>query len=255
MWLAKVFAGARGVLHPYTPQREDRRICGAQQANPPALARGRVSGIPENSETLGRIENELRRNSGFRAPTSAQRNVGVALGILILLGQRRIPDPDPFGLLAKFGAQRLGLGFHEVGYRIGRPERVASPVAAGFEAEQLLQDFEVVRYGEAVAGVLVAEEVVIVVEPAPGDSRHAQCARFVGGQEDQVTRRGPLGHLVELLERVDLAVPQRIVGFVVGSRNDQRQVRFAQQRRPENLVPRGNAAFGQRQDVGIDDVE
>ena len=84
----------------------------------------------------------------------------VALGILILLGQRRIPDPDPFGLLAKFGAQRLGLGFHEVGYRISRPERVASPVAAGFEAEQLLQDFEVVRDGEAVAGVLVAEEVV-----------------------------------------------------------------------------------------------
>jgi hypothetical protein len=50
-------------------------------------------------------------------------------------------------------------------------------------------------------------------------------------------------------------MPQRIVSFVVGSGDHQRQIGFAQNRRAEDLVSGGDSAFGQRQDVVLDDVE
>jgi hypothetical protein len=50
-------------------------------------------------------------------------------------------------------------------------------------------------------------------------------------------------------------MPQRVVGFVVGSCDDQRLVGLAQDRRAENLVPGFHTTFGQRQDIEIDDVE
>jgi len=50
-------------------------------------------------------------------------------------------------------------------------------------------------------------------------------------------------------------VQQRVVGLVVGARHHQRQVGLAQDRRAEHLVAACDAAFGQRQDVEVDDVE
>ena len=50
----------------------------------------------------------------------------------------------------------------------------------------------------------------------------------MGGQEQQVRRRRPVGHLVELIEGVDLAVQERVVGLAVGARDDEREIGLAQ---------------------------
>ncbi|BBZ75320.1 hypothetical protein MANY_06570 [Mycolicibacterium anyangense] len=47
----------------------------------------------------------------------AQRNVVVALGLLVASGQYTVLLADPLLLLLQFGAQRFGLGVHQFGNR------------------------------------------------------------------------------------------------------------------------------------------
>ncbi len=63
------------------------------------------------------------------------------------------------------------------------------------------------------------------------------------------------GQFEELFEGVHLAVPQRVGGLVIGAGEHQREVGFAQDRRPEHLVARGHAGLGQGQNVEVDDIE
>lgn len=90
---------------------------------------------------------------------------------------------------------------HQQGKRAGRGrQRARDP--------HLLQNVDVVRDVERVARVLVREEVVEDVPPAPGDAAQAQRARLVRAEKDRVACLGPLvsRDLVELLDRLDLAV-------------------------------------------------
>ncbi len=56
-------------------------------------------------------------------------------------------------------------------------------------------------------------------------------------QEDQLARVRRLGHLVEALERVHLAMPQRILVSLCGFGQYQRQIGLAQDAAPNTLLP------------------
>ncbi|MNY76787.1 hypothetical protein D3C86_2164780 [compost metagenome] len=47
-------------------------------------------------------------------------------------------------------------------------------------------------------------------------------------------------------------MPERVFRFVVGFGDDQRQIRFAQDRRAKNLVSSRDTLFRQGQDIGFD---
>jgi len=78
----------------------------------------------------------------------------------------------------------------------------------------------------------------------------------VGGKEDAVHGRGTLvrGQFIEALDGVHLAVPERVLGFVVGLGDHEGQVGLAQDRRPEQFVAARNALTGLGCDVELDDV-
>jgi len=123
--------------------------------------------------------------------------------------------------------------------------------------ENLLEDAEVVRDVEAVAAVLVAEEEVEVVVAAPRDGGQAQRARLMRGQEDAVLGLRPRRRrqLVQLLDRVDLAVPQRILHLVVALGDYKREVGFLQDRRAEQLVAPFHLAPRLRRYVALHHVQ
>ncbi|MNE93270.1 hypothetical protein D3C80_1911010 [compost metagenome] len=75
------------------------------------------------------------------------------------------------------------------------------------------------------------------------------------GKKNQIARVGFFRHLVEALERVDLPVPERVFGLVIGLGENERKVRFAQDRCAEHLVAGGDTLFGQGQGVPLDHVQ
>jgi hypothetical protein len=60
---------------------------------------------------------------------------------------------------------------------------------------------------------------------------------------------------VKALDGVDLAMPQRVLHLVVGFGEHQRQIRFSQDGRAENLGSARDALARHRHDVVLDDVE
>lgn len=74
----------------------------------------------------------------------------------------------------------------------------------------------------------------------------------MGRQEDEVARVRLIRHFVEALERMHLAVPQRVLSLVVGFGQHQRQVLLAQDRRSENLVAGRDAPLRERQYLPLD---
>lgn len=150
----------------------------------------------------------------------------------------------------------LAKGGGHVGDVVALPEGVPGVVAPGVEREDLLQDPEVVRDVEAVAAVLVAEEVVEVVVPAPRDGRQAQRAGLMRGQEDAVLgiRQRLAGALVQFLDGVHLAVPERILHFVVALGDHQGEVGLPQDRCAEELVAAFDFVACLGCDVALDHV-
>src|SRR3546814_1946164 len=73
---------------------------------------------------------------------------------------------------------------------MGLPEGVPAAIAARLQPEHLLEDLQIVRDGEGVAAVFMAEEIMEIVETGPGDRRHAHGAGFMGRQEDEFLRVG-----------------------------------------------------------------
>lgn len=72
-------------------------------------------------------------------------------------------------------------------------------------------------------------------------------------QEDQVARVALLRHFIEALQRVDLTVPERIFGLVVGLGQHEREIGLAQDRGAEHLVAGRDTLRRQRQYVVLDD--
>lgn len=71
----------------------------------------------------------------------------------------------------------------QIGDAVALPVEVVPGIAAGVLLEYLLEDFQVMPDGEGVAGVLVREEVVLVVVAGPGDRGEAQRTGLVAGDE------------------------------------------------------------------------
>lgn len=80
---------------------------------------------------------------------------------------------------------------------MAQPEGVLSPVTTGLQAEDLLEDLQIMGDCKSVAAVFMAEEIVEIVEARPGDRRHAHGAGFMRRQENQVLGIGPLALFVE----------------------------------------------------------
>src|SRR5690606_41471879 len=109
--------------------------------------------------------------------------------------------------------------------RMARPEGMFGPIATGIEREDLFEDAQIVRDGEGIPRILVAEQEVEIVEAGPGDRRKAERAWLVGGEKDAVLRVRTVGlrEFVEALQRMHLAVPERVFQFIVRLGNDDRQ--------------------------------
>ncbi|MCY1551266.1 hypothetical protein D9M68_875830 [compost metagenome] len=109
------------------------------------------------------------------------------------------------------------------------------------------------RDGETIAGILVAEEVVEIVEARPGDRRQTHRAGLMRGEEDEIAGVRALStlDLVEALQRVHFAVPERVFRFVVGLDEHGRKIGLAHQCRAEDLVAGSNTGFRCRDDAAL----
>lgn len=177
------------------------------------------------------------------------------LASLIDVGQPLIGCPDAIGLRHEFPLPWPQFCFDKIVDGMGVPEGVIAAIAARLKVEDFLEDLQIMRNGESIARSLVAEEIVEIVKSGPGDCRHAHRARFMGGQKDQFFRVGCRVELVEPLQGVDLAMPQRIFEFIIGFSNDDRQVGFAQDGCSEDLVSSFHSLLCQGQDFVFDDVQ
>jgi len=94
------------------------------------------------------------------------------------------------------------------------PEAVFPGVVAVLNLEHFFDNLQVVGDVEGVAGVFVAEEIIEIVEPGPGDRRQAQRAGFVGGQKQAVAgvRARRFRQFIERLKGGNLAVIKRLGG-------------------------------------------
>ena len=136
-----------------------------------------------------------------------------------------------------------------------RPIGVPSIVLAILQAENFTEDPQIMWYRKAVSAVLMAEEVEEIVEACPSDRGQAQGTRLVCRQEDQFIRFGAFLQLVEALQTLNLAVPERIGSLVVCVRQDQAQVRFPQKRGTENFVAVGDTLRRQWYDFVFNRLE
>ena len=155
--------------------------------------------------------------------------LGLTLTGLINVGHFSVCLLDSFDTLEKSG---LDLGItvvYEVHDAVSGPIIVLARVSAGIVFKDFLQYFEIVTDVEGITGILVTEEVVKIVVPTPGDRRRTQRSGLVGGEEDNVFGVHAPGfilvdHLVILIDRINLPMPQGIFGFVVGSDDNGRQI-------------------------------
>lgn len=138
---------------------------------------------------------------------------------------------------------------------MAQPEGVLSPIATGLQAEDFLEDLQIMGDRKSVAAVFMAEEIVEVVEARPGDRRHAHGAGFMRRQENQVLGIWPLALFIEAFQRMHLAMPERVFELVVRVRQHQRQVGLAQDGRAKHLVAGGNSTGSQGKNVVFDHVE
>ncbi|MNY39234.1 hypothetical protein D3C86_1739100 [compost metagenome] len=83
------------------------------------------------------------------------------------------------------------------------------------------------RDRESVAGILMAEKGIEIVETGPGDGGHAHGAGFMGRKKNQVLGVQLLAQLVKPLQRVHFAMPKRVFQLVIGLRYHQRQIGVA----------------------------
>jgi len=186
---------------------------------------------------------------------SVQGNIVVGLARLVAVGEVVIDRFDPRRLLLQLRFQRFAFRCYQIGNEVGVPEGVASPIAARLQTEDFLQNLQIVRNGESVAGIFMAEEGVEIVEARPGDRRHAHGAGFMRGKEDQVFRIRLFAEFVETFQGVNLAVPQRILELIIGFGDHQRQIGLAQNGRSEHLVSQRNTVAREWQNVMFDHVE
>jgi hypothetical protein len=186
---------------------------------------------------------------------SVERNVVVALGRLVEFREPIVFRLDPADLFEQGRAIGVAGGSHHLDHRMAEPEGVLPPIATGLQTEDFLEDLQVMRDRKGVAAVFVAEEIVEIVEARPGDRRHAHGAGFVRREENQILGIWPLALFVEALQRMHLAMPERIFEFVVGLGQHQRKIRLAQDSSAKHLVAGGHATGGQGQDVVFDHVE
>src|SRR6185312_9230784 len=121
----------------------------------------------------------------------------------------------------------------------------------------LPEDADVVRDVEGVARVLVGEQIVEIVEARPGDAAETERAWLVRGEEQAVLGVRPAlrGQLEEAFDGMDLAMPERIGGFMVGLGDDQRKIGLAQDCGAEDLVAFADALAAQRRQIELDHVE
>ena len=171
---------------------------------------------------------------------------------LVLVGDDSVELSDL--LIALEGSLLLGFGelLSLLRHRVHLVVRVV--VVGLLAAEDVADHLLVVRDVEVLAGGLVAEEVVDLLEARPGDGRRAHAARLVGGDEDAVARVEVSLLLEELLDAVHFPVPQGGERLVVGGREDERQVGLLQDGGTEDLAADLSHLVGQRKNVLLDDV-
>src|SRR5882762_2951966 len=100
--------------------------------------------------------------------SSVEWNGILGLRRLVVVRKRSIGRLDPCRLSLEFRPCRLRLCLHQIGDGKAVPERVLLAIAARLQPENFLEDSQIMRNGEAVARILVAEEIIEIVETCPG---------------------------------------------------------------------------------------
>ena len=131
----------------------------------PRVMKSRTGAIDKGGETLSARPETAVHQSKTDEP---ERRVS-HLRRLVHGGELVIKRPKA----ANPPLQILALAADEIVNGSASPERVLAGIVSVLDAEDFAQDLQVMGDVEGVSGVLVAEEVVEVVEPGPGDRRQA----------------------------------------------------------------------------------